>query len=316
MAQKPKAIRPGDRIGIVAPASAPNDPNRLDIGMEGFRQLGFEPVVAPNGRKKLGFLGGTDQERADDIHTMFSDPTIAGIVCARGGYGTTRMVDLLDPEIIAKNPKVFVGYSDISTLSAFFYEQCDLVSFYGPMIAVEFAKGPTPFVQESFLRMLTRPEPYGPIGAPEGWTLKKTLVGGKVSGEIAGGCLCLFESVLGTPFEVKMRDKIFFFEDIDAEPYQMDRSLTHLLYAGFFEGVRGIAIGECAGCEHVEGRSGYDNCQSLEDVIRDRLEPLGVPIVMGLPFGHGTEKATLPYGVQATLDADACELIVTEPAVV
>ncbi len=311
---KPKALQPGDKVGIAAPASAPNNPERIDLGLEAIRKLGFEPVLAPNARRKLGFIAGTDQQRADDLHTLFQDPSIRAILCLRGGYGTTRMVHLLDADLIRKHPKIFVGYSDTTTLSAFFYEKCGLVSFYGPMVAVEFGKGATPYTRDSFVRTLTTSKPYGPLGKPEGWTLSETLVPGKVTGRLTGGCLTLFEAVLGTPFQVSLRDRIFFFEDIDSEPYQTDRVLTHMLAAGMFDGVLGIAVGECVGCEHEEGRSGYDNCQDFRTVLRERLGPLGVPILFGVPFGHANEKATIPYGVEATLDADAKELIITESA--
>lgn len=315
MTIKPGVLRPGDRIGIVAPASAPYDPARFDNGLAYIRKLGFEPVEAPNARKRLGFLAGSDQERADDLHAVFSDPTIRAVVCLRGGYGTTRILRLLDPGVFRKNPKIFVGYSDITAISAFLLEKCGLVSFYGPMIAVEFAKGPTPFTEASFLRMLTKAEAYGPLGMPEGWAIRETLQGGKAEGELVGGCLTLFHSLIGTPYQVSLRDRIFYFEDLDSEPYQTDRVLTQFLEAGCMDGVRGIVVGECVGCEHVEGRSHYDNCQSFREVILERFGPLNVPIVFGVPFGHGDEKATIPVGVRALLDGDAGELTITEPAV-
>lgn len=315
MPQKPRALKRGDRIGIVAPASAPFDPTRYESGFEGIRKLGFEPVFAPNARKSLGFLAGTDQERADDLHTMFADPSIAGMICLRGGYGVTRILDLLDADLIRRNPKIFVGYSDITALNSFLLTECDMVSFYGPMIAVEFSKGPTPFTEASFLRMLTCAEPYGPIGQPEGWTLRETLQGGQAEGTLIGGCLTLLQSLIGTKYQVPLRDAILYFEDIDSEPYQSDRVLTHLLASGMMDSVRGVVVGECLDCEHIEGRSHYDNCQSFREVILERFGPLGVPILFGTPFGHGVEKATMPLGVRARIDADASELIITESAV-
>lgn len=311
---KPKALKLGDRVGICAPASSPNDPNRIDAGVEAMRKLGFDPVLAPNARVKLGFLGGTDQQRADDLHTLFADPAIKAIFCLRGGHGTTRILHLLDAKLIAAHPKIFVGYSDTTALSAWFFKNAGLVSFYGPMVAVEFYKGATPYILDSFMRAMTTAKPYGPLGKPAGWTLTETLAGGKARGRLIGGCLTLFECLLGTPNQVSFRDSIFYLEDIGGEPYQTDRTLTHLLAAGVLEGVRGIVVGECVDCEHVTGRSGYENCQDLRTVIRERLGPLGVPILFGAPFGHGDEKATIPYGVEAELDADKGELTITEAA--
>ncbi len=315
MAKKPLALRPGSRVAIVAPASAPYDETRYDRALDGLRRLGFDPVEAPHARARKGFLAGTDEQRAEDLHWAFSDPSIDGVICLRGGYGVTRILPLLDPQVFRENPKVFIGYSDITALNVFLLERADLVSFYGPMAAVEFALGPTAFTQQSFLKMLMHAEAYGPVGQPENWTLVEPLQGGVTEGELVGGCLTLFEALLGTPWQVSLRDRIFFFEDIDAEPYQMDRTLTHLLQAGVLSGVRGIAVGECVGCEHEQGRSHYDNCQTLKEVLYDRLSPLGVPIVYGLPFGHGSEKATLPLGIQARLDGDRGELVLLEPAV-
>lgn len=315
MPKKPKALQHGARVAIVAPASAPYDETRYERGLEGLRKLGFEPVEAPHLRARKGFLAGDDEQRAHDLHWAFSDPTIDGIICLRGGYGATRLLPLLDATVFRENPKVLVGYSDITALNVFLLEKANLVSFYGPMAAVEFAVGPTAYTEHSFMKMLTQPEPYGPLGRPEGWTLTETLQGGTAEGELVGGCLTLFEALAGTPWQINMRDRIFFFEDIDSEPYQMDRTLTHLLQAGVLEGVRGVVVGECVGCEHEEGRSHYDNCQTLREVLYERLAPLGVPIVYGIPFGHGNEKATIPLGVRARLDADAGELVILESAV-
>lgn len=315
MAQKAKSLRPGARVAIVAPASAPYDQTRYDRALEGLRRVGLEPVEAPHVRARKGFLAGEDEERISDLHWAFSDITIDGVICLRGGYGATRLLPRLNPDVFRKHPKVFVGYSDITALNVFLLQEAGLVSFYGPMAAVEFALGPTPYTEKCFLRILTQAQPFGPLGRPEGWSLTETLQGGCAEGELVGGCLTLFEALLGTPWQVSLRDRIFFFEDIDAEPYQMDRTLTHLLQAGVLDGVRGIAVGECVGCEHEQGRSHYDNCQTLKEVLVERLSPLGVPIVYGIPFGHGDEKATIPVGVQARLDGDLGDLVILEHAV-
>jgi muramoyltetrapeptide carboxypeptidase len=315
MAGKPAALRRGDRVAIVAPASAPYDEVRYERGLEGLRRLGFDAVEAPHLRARKGFLAGTDEERAADLEWAFSDPQVRGVICLRGGYGATRLLRLLDPALFRANPKVFVGYSDITALNVFLLEKADMVSFYGPMAAVEFARGPTPFTEKSFLSMVTQARPAGALGRPEGWQVTQPLQGGVAEGELVGGCLTLFESLAGTPWQVSLRGRIFFFEDIDSEPYQTDRMLTHLLDAGVLDGVRGIAVGECVGCEHEEGRSHYDNCQTLREVLCERLGPLGVPIVYGIPFGHGEEKATIPLGVRARLDANAGELVILESAV-
>ena len=313
---KPQRLSPGDTIGIVAPASAPPDPKAIDRSVAAIEKLGFRPKLAPRVRQRLGFLAGNDRDRAGDLMKMFADRKVHGIICVRGGYGTSRLLPLLDYGVIRQHPKVFVGYSDITSLHCAFLKKSGLVSFHGPMLNSDFIKDHVPeFTIQRFLRALTQPAALGSIA--EGYQGKtvQVLRGGKASGPLVGGNICLLCATLGTPYQPSFRRAILFFEDVDEVPYRFDRMLTHLLNAGVLQQVAGIAIGVNKDCLDPKAKKVKEYRQTLEDVFRERLLPLKVPMVMGLPFGHIPLNSTLPIGVRALLDADAGDLAITEPAV-
>ena len=316
MPVKPSRLTYGDTIGIIAPASAPRDPLSIDRSVAVLKRLGFKTKLAPNIRKRQGFIAGTDRERARDLMGMFADPKVKAIICLRGGYGTSRLLPLLDYQTIRANPKIFVGYSDITSLQCAFLARSNLVSFHGPMLNSDFARKSLPdFTLQSFLKTLMRVSPPGNIC--EGYNRKTIAIlrRGLVSGPLIGGNLSLLCAALGTPYQPSFKNCILFFEDLDEAPYRFDRMLTQLLNAGLLQQVRGIAIGINANCQDPKARNAREYRQTLEDVFRDRLHPLKVPIVMGLPFGHIPLKATLPVGVRVTLDALKGDLIIAEPAV-
>lgn len=312
----PPHLEPGQTLGIVAPASAPPDPRAIDRAVAAVEQLGFKARLAPNVRRRLGFLAGTDRERAADLMRMFTDRRVAGILCVRGGYGTARLLGRLDYAAIRGHPKVFVGYSDITSLHCALLTRARLVSFHGPMLNSDFLRPDLPaFTRDSFLRLLTRPEPYGSVARGYRRRTVRTLRGGVARGPLVGGNLTLLCTTIGTPWQPPFRGAVLFFEDLGEEPYRMDRMLTHLLNCGLLQQVAGIAIGINKDCHDPKARTAGEYRQSLEDVFRERLTPLGVPVVMGLPFGHVPHNATLPLGVRARLDANRGELVLEEAAV-
>ncbi len=316
MPVKPERLNYGDTIGLVAPASAPPNPATLDRAVEVLERLGFKARLAPHARKRWGFLAGSDRDRAADLMTMFSDPRVKAIVCVRGGYGTARLLGLLDYGLIRAHPKIFVGYSDITSLHCAFLKKSNLVSFHGPMLNSDFVKDDFPdFTLQSFLRTLM--EPAAPGSISQGYRKKtvRTLRRGVASGPLIGGNICILCASLGTPFQPLFKNAILFFEDLDEEPFRFDRMLTQLLNAGLLQQVAGIAIGINKNCFDPKAKNAREYRQTLEDVFRERLLPLKVPIVSGLPFGHIAHNATLPIGVRVTLDANAGDLRVTEPAV-
>jgi muramoyltetrapeptide carboxypeptidase len=312
----PDRLNPGDTIGIIAPASAPPDPKNIDRSVAALEGLGFKAKLAANVRKRWGFLAGSDRERASDLMKMFTDRKVKAIICVRGGYGTARLLPLLDYRNIAANPKAFIGYSDITSLHCAFLVKCNLVSFHGPMLNSDFVKAGFPdFTLQSFLRTLTRPSAPGSIC--DGYKKKSVTIlrRGVASGPLMGGNITLLCASLGTPYQPPFKGRILFFEDLDEVPYRFDRMLTQLLNAGLLQQVAGIAIGINAGCKDPKTKNSKEYRQTLEDVFKERLLPLKVPVVAGLPFGHVPINATLPVGVRVTLDANRGDLLITEPAV-
>ncbi len=312
----PKRLCPGDTLGLIAPASAPPDPKAVDGSVAALEQMGFKVKLGRHVRKRWGFLAGQDRERAADLMEMFTHPKVNGIVCLRGGYGSGRLLPLLDYPAIRKNPKVFVGYSDITSLHCAFLKKSNLLTFHGPSVAAHFTEKDFPeFSRLSWLNMLMQPIAAGSLCTGYDGKTVSVVSRGRVSGELIGGNLSLLVTMLGTPYQPSFRGKLLFLEDVDEKPYRMDRMLTHLLNAGLLQQVAGIAVGICHECFDPKAKAAGEYRQTLEDVFKERLKPLKVPVVLGLPFGHVPHNATLPVGGRATLDANRGNLIITHPAV-
>jgi muramoyltetrapeptide carboxypeptidase len=313
---KPARLRFGDTIGIIAPASAAASPEGFARSAAALEKLGFKAKFSTHVRRQLGFLAGTDTERAADLMSMFTDDEVKAIICLRGGYGSARILPLLDFEVIRQHPKIFLGYSDITSLHCALRAQAGLVSFHGPMLlgALENPEIP-PFTLDSLLKTIMQPVPAGPISEGLGVKTVVTIHGGRASGELIGGNLSVLVTTLGTPYQPPFAGRLLFLEDIDEMPYRCDRMLTHLLNAGVLSQFAGVAVGITANCDDPDPgiRGVYQHM--IADVLAERLGGLGVPVVRNLPFGHVALNATLPVGVRATLDADAGELVIEEAAV-
>jgi muramoyltetrapeptide carboxypeptidase len=316
MLLKPPHLKPGDTIGIVAPASPPSDPGVIEKSLDFVSRLGFKPKLARNARQRAGFLAGSDRERAADLMSMFLDRRVSGILCVRGGYGSSRLLPLLDYRTIRRNPKVFVGYSDITSLHSALLVKAGLVSFHGPMLSSDFIKEDLPaFTTEQFLKIVRQPSPLGSLQRGHAQANIEVLRPGVARGRLLGGNISILCSTLATPFQPSFRKRILFFEDVDEAPYKFDRMLTQLLNAGLLQQLAGIAIGVNKNCLDPKAGKAKEYRQSLLDVFVERLRPLKIPIVAGLPFGHVSHNATIPVGVMATLDGDKGDLLITEPAV-
>ncbi|HLH53127.1 MAG TPA: LD-carboxypeptidase [Verrucomicrobiae bacterium] len=316
MPLRPAHLNQGDTLAIVAPASAPANPANIDLAITAVQRLGFNPLPSKNLRKRNGFLAGTDSERAQDLMGAFTEPSVKGIVCLRGGYGSARLLSMLDYKVIGTNPKIFVGYSDLTSLHCALLVKSDLISFHGPMLNSDFLKPNIPsFTIDGFLRTLTRVAPAGSVRSGYRRNTVRVLCPGTAKGPLMGGNLSILCASLGTPYQPSFSRAILFLEDLDEEPYRFDRMLTQLLNAGLLQQVAGIAIGINKNCKDPKAGKSNEFRQTLDDVIKERLLPLGVPVVCGLPFGHVRHNATLPVGAEATLDGDKGDLLITEPAV-
>lgn len=312
MLEKPRALKEGDMIRAVAPASTESDSSALSKGISKLRELGFNVSLGDcvGKLRTWGYLSGTDRERAQELNEAFADPHVDAIFCVRGGYGTPRILPHLDYDVIRSNPKIFLGYSDITTLHIAINQKSDLVTFHGPMIASEIGPEFTGYTEKAFLQALTKPEPLEEITNPADGPVIKTINEGKASGPLVGGNLSLMVTTLGTPYEIDTKDKILFLEDVDDPPYVIDRNLTHLWLANKLDGAAGIIVGEIVKCEPREPGPSL----TLWEVLKDRIGSTGKPAIYGICCGHGMQHLTLPLGVEASLDATEGRLSIIESA--
>lgn len=296
-------LRPGDTIGIAAPASGfPDAPFRE--GVAWLEAQGFRVVWDPGLFERQAYMAGSPARRIDELHRLFADPSVDAILCARGGYGVMRILDGLDWGLIARHPKVFVGYSDLTPLLAALRDRSDLVCFHGPVMT-----GLIPRTDEAgrahLLRCLMDPSVAPP--ALEGGV---TVRSGVVEAEAIGGNLSLLAATIGTPWQVRPRGRILLIEEVGERPYRVDRLLTQLKLAGMFTEVGGVAIGALEGCEEAPGKP-----WAWDGLFDELLGDLGVPVCWGLPFGHGLANRTIPLGTPLRLDAAAGTLTPLGPSV-
>ena len=300
---RPSRLAPGARVAVVAP-SGPIVEERLQAGLDLLRGWDLDPVAAPHVLDRdpgLGYLAGTDADRAADLQRAWCDPSVDAVLCARGGYGAQRVVDLLDWDAMrAAGPKVFIGFSDSTTLHEAFAVRLGLVTLYGPVAAgADFVKNAR--TQEHLRATLFAPETVRTLTSPG-----TALAPGRARGVTLGGCLSLLATGYGTPHtRAGARGGLLLIEDVAEPPYAVDRALTQLLRTGWLDGVAGVGLGS------------WDRCGAYEElrpVLADRLGGLGVPVVEELGFGHCEGAVTVPFGVSAVLDADAGTLTLDEPA--
>ncbi|HET7712938.1 MAG TPA: LD-carboxypeptidase [Thermoanaerobaculia bacterium] len=312
-AVKPKHLEPGDRVAIVSPASAAFEDDDIAIAKELLEAIGLQPVISPHAFDRHGYFAGRDEHRAKDLNRAFADRSIAGIFCYTGGWGSARLLPLLDYDVIRRNPKVLIGYSDITALLNAIYQETGLITFHGPVASSSFDT----YSLENFRNVVMTPKPAGMLAPPPkrpNDLIDRTnrvlrLTRGKASGRLVGGNLTIISTLMGTPWELDTRGAIVFLEDVREDLYRIDRMLTQLALAGKFDQAAGVVFGRCSDC-------GYRGPTfSLEEILRERFGSLRIPAVSGLSFGHIEPKLTLPVGARATLDADAGTLTIDEAAV-
>lgn len=296
---RPRRLVPGDTVAVVAPAG-PAPVDRLDAGLAVLRGWGLEVRELPHVRgrdEELDYLAAPDAVRAAELTAAWTAPDVAAVFCARGGYGVQRMVDLLDWPVLAEaGPKVLVGFSDVTALHQAFASRLGVVTLHGPVVT---SLGAGDDASRDHLRwMLFDPESVHDLTPMSG----RVRVGGVADGVLVGGNLALLAAEVGTPTARPAARGIAVLEDVGEDPYRLDRLLTQLLRSGWFDDVRGVAVGRLTGC-------GSD--EASRRVVKDRLAPLGVPLVTDLPFGHADHNLTLPLGVPARLDGDAGTLTLT-----
>ncbi|HXO22758.1 MAG TPA: LD-carboxypeptidase [Thermoanaerobaculia bacterium] len=329
-ARLPPAVRPGDRVGIAA-LSGPVDPERLTRGLAALRRMGFDPVPAANLASKSGLFAGNDAARLAAFHELAADPTLGAIVFARGGYGVMRLLPAIDWDLLARRPRAYVGYSDLTPFLLEVVRRLGLVAFHGPMVAADLARGLDPMEEESFLGALAG---RYPVAHP----FARSLRGGDARGPLLGGCLSLLTATLGTPYFPDLAGAILFWEDVDEPPYRLDRMLTHLRLSGSLAALQGMIVGHLDGAgkspssglpspggeaaggdpgEHAASPSAValpalPELPTLPALIMESVAGFAWPLAWGLESGHRAPNRTLPLGSAARLDAAAALLVLGE----
>ena len=311
---KPARLAPGQTIGIAAPASPSRDPEGVRFALETIESLGFHTRPARHLFDRNGYLAGEDAQRAADLNSLFADPEVDAIFCVRGGYGASRLLPLLDYNLIRTNPKVLMGYSDITALLLAIHAQTGLVTFHGPIAQQTY----TPYTLSEFKKVLFDPLTPFTLGAPppfersEGRVEKEnritTLVPGKALGRLIGGNLSLVAHLTGTPYMPDLSGAILFLEDVSEAVYAIDRMLTQLWLSGNLQKVAGIVFGKFT--EHRA--SEWEQNRVEEDVLAERAKTLGIPAIRGLMIGHVPDQTIIPLGCMAELDASAGTLTLLE----
>lgn len=289
---KPGKLISGDTIGIIAPASPAHDIEKINRSIDNFKSLGFNIALGESCTSMKGYLAGDDKIRANDVNAFFKNPNVKGIFCLRGGYGSQRILDRIDYNMITYNPKIFVGYSDITALHFALYRKCRLTTFHGPMISSDFYKIDG-FSKQNLLNCL--------FGKSMDTKYKLTPIhSGNAKGKIFGGNLTMICSMFGTGYNINFDKKIIFIEDIDEEPYRIDRMLNQLRLAGVFKRAAGIIIGQFTNCDARDLKLSL----TLEEVFKNYFCHLNIPVYCGLPAGHDISKATIPLGISVEIKDD------------
>jgi muramoyltetrapeptide carboxypeptidase len=295
---KPQALRPGDTIAIAAPAS-PFDQKAFEAGIAVLKSMGYQVKIPDSIFKAQGYLAGSGAERAELLMNLFNDESVKAILCARGGFGSMKLLPLLDFEAILAKPKILVGFSDITALLVAIYQQCGIVTFHGPLVT-SLGKGS----EKTVSALMDAISSYKPLAL----TPSKSVVlnAGQASGPVIGGNLTTLTHLMGTPYEPAFGRHLLFLEDRGEAPYRIDRMLSQLHLSGCLDGVAGVILGT------------FEECGSLEDVyaiVKEVFRHTGIPVLAGFDVGHGTENITVPVGLHADLDTDDASLRFREPAV-
>lgn len=308
---KPKLLKQGDKIGVISPASRPVDAEQFFKGTSFLEASGYSVVMGKSVLNERGYLAGTDFDRISDLNSMFADPAITAIICSRGGYGAPRILDKIDFETIRSHPKIFVGYSDITVLNLAIWTKTNLVTFSGPMVAVEMGKGIHEFSEKSLWENIADSSQIKKLKNPDDVEVK-ILNHGIAEGRLIVGCLSVLNGLVGTPYMPDLTDSILVIEDIEEEPYRIDRYFAQLKLTGILDKIRGLVLGQFIDCVPKDESK---PSLSVEEVIADYISDLRIPIIANFAYGHGAIKLTLPVGVRARLDTSEKGITILESTV-
>ena len=313
---RPKRLRPGSVVGIISPASATFIREELDIVQDLVKALGLVPRLAPHVLERYGYLAGTDRQRAADINQFFGDREVAAILPVQGGWGCSRLLPYLDYELIGKNPKILLGFSDLTALILAIHAKTNLVTFHGPNGLTSWNSTQT----EYFRRLLFQGEDltFANFKAPEDSNRlmqvkyrTRTITPGKAKGKLIGGNLSVLSALIGSPYLPDFKGAILFLEDVRENIYRIDRMMTHLKLAGIFDQLAGFIFGQCTKCNPGDGYGSL----TLEEIMEDHIKPLKIPAWSGATIGHIETILTLPIGMEVEIHADTGTIKMLQPAV-
>ncbi|WP_028526117.1 S66 peptidase family protein [Runella limosa] len=313
---KPARLKAGDTVGLVCPAAPAYSKQTVQVIVESMQALGFKVKFGKRMWERYGYLAGKDADRAADLNDMFADPSVQAIICVHGGWGCARLLPLLDYDTIKKNPKVLLGYSDVTALLLGIYSQTGLVTFHGPVGAVSWNEFTVGYLKKVLIEgEAVRYENPKVVGDNLTQVADRidTIVAGKAKGRLLGGNLTVLSHLLGSPYVPDWKGSLFFCEDVDEAPYRVDRMLTQLKLSGIFDEMSGFIFGKCTECEPGNGSYGS---LTLEDLWSDHLQPAQKPAFSGSMIGHIRQKFTIPVGIEAEMDAVTGVIQFLEKAVV
>lgn len=313
---KPPILHPGDKIALVTPSTETIEPEALRVSVETCAYFGLSATLMPSVGKRQATFADSVRNRTADLHEAFSNPAYKAVFCIRGGYGAQQILDSLDYGLIRRNPKVFLGYSDITALHLAIGKRSGLVTFHGPIPLSAF----TNYTRDHFKRALFNPAPLGDLTNPaEPDTLRpnhrlRTIREGLAHGRLVGGNMSLIVTTMGTPYEIETKGKILLLEDVGEQVYALDRLLMNLRLAHKLQQAAGIVWGECNDCPPKDSKPSSASPYGLSETVENLLADLGIPVLAGLTIGHTADQLTIPLGCQATLDATRGILRVEESA--
>ncbi|MBN1356277.1 LD-carboxypeptidase [bacterium] len=295
---KPLRLRPGDRVCICAPAGPP-DPDKLNRGIRTLRDAGFTVEVGTHCLDRQGYLAGPDDMRADDFNRAVRNPDIRAIFCARGGYGSARIVDAIDYDALRRDPKIIAGFSDITSILMAIWRRCRLISFHGPNAG---GFRPDDWSTRRLFEQIMTPRSGFDWPLPPGHPRPTVIRSGMGSGRIIGGCLSILSTIAGTPDQLDLSEHILFVEEVGEAPYRIDRHLIHLQNAGWFDGLHGLLFGQFTRC--LQRPEDPEPTIGVDDILARQFGNAPHPVVTGLPVGHGDHNFTIPIGCTVSVDGD------------
>ncbi len=308
---KPPRLTRGDLIGVVSPASPPPSAERIERGVRYLESLGYRVAVGKHAAAVHGYLAGTDEQRAADFNAMVEDRAVKAIFVVRGGYGTSRILSMINYAALKRNPKIIAGYSDLTALQLAVYRKSGLVTFSGPMVGVEMWEKIDPYTEENFWRVVTSPTRIGLLANPPEEPTR-ALRPGTATARLLGGNLSLLISLLGTPYAPDLNRSILVLEDVDEAPHRVDRMLMHLRNAGITRRIAGLVLGKFTDCVPSDPSKPY---LTIDQVLDEFVGAVNLPTVSNIQYGHLPRKLTLPIGAKALLDGKTGKLEVLEAAV-